>query len=242
MAAPRKYTDAQRAEIYRLHEAGLTSEQISAACARGSAGTDPFAIPRRSVSAIVAKMEEEARVRLPTAPDDIGGLEGVRRFPERISRIVDAEIDRLAKKQLRGTLTTKDIEVLRKAAEISGPLTKRLQGQSSPIANGRANTRNGRANGAPRESVIEKMARERNEERVRAYKLSSTRARREPPEGDAKPVDTLPANGAPEQQSVPTASELQAARIAARRRASDSPADQALMGGGSGSPSSSGVA
>src|SRR5690348_13683152 len=122
MAAPRKYTDAQRQALYRLHEAGMTSEQISAACGAGTAGTDPFTIPRRSVSAIVSSMEAEARTEIPASIDEIGGLEAVSRFPERISRIIDAELERLAGKQRRGQLTVKDLELLRKTTEISGPL------------------------------------------------------------------------------------------------------------------------
>ena len=38
MAAPRKHSDAQRAEMYRLHMAGKSSAEIVALCEAGTAG------------------------------------------------------------------------------------------------------------------------------------------------------------------------------------------------------------
>lgn len=174
MAAPRKYSDAQRQELLRLHEAGLTSAAIAQACERGTAGTAPFTISRRTVSDIVARMTREAVVTVPTAPADASDLETVNRFPERIMRILDQEIDRLALKQRRGKLSTKDMEVLRKATEIVGPLSKRLRGEPLPTRRSpKGQPRDGR--GAPRkESVLEKMAREQREQEDREASLSPT--------------------------------------------------------------------
>src|SRR5438270_665790 len=126
MAAPRKYNDAQRAEIWRLHEAGRTSAEISDICSNGTAAVEPFEIPRRSVSDIVARISEENRVSVPENPGDVDGLQTVLRFPERIAGIFDAEIERLATRQRRGQLTVKDLELLRKVTEISAPLIRRL--------------------------------------------------------------------------------------------------------------------
>jgi hypothetical protein len=105
MAAPRQYSDAQRQEMYRLYGAGLTSKEISQACAGGTGGVAPFSIPRRTVSDVVSRMAQEARVQVPATAVDVESLETVQRFPERIARILDAEIDRLSVKQRRGKLT-----------------------------------------------------------------------------------------------------------------------------------------
>jgi hypothetical protein len=161
MAAPRKYSDAQRAEIWRLHEAGLTSEEISATCARGTAAVTAFEIPRRSVSEIVTRIAEQHRIEVPESAGDVDGLDTVRRFPERIARIFDVEIERLAAKQRRGQLTVKDLELLRKATEISGPLSKRLEGSSKRHGPSSRDTKKAQ----PEESAIGRLAREEREER-----------------------------------------------------------------------------
>jgi integrase len=59
MAAPRLYTDAQRAVIYDLHRQGLSSREIAERCAAGLASVERFKIPARSVREIVKQMADE---------------------------------------------------------------------------------------------------------------------------------------------------------------------------------------
>ncbi len=42
MAAPRKHSDAQRAEMHRLHMTGKSSAEIVALCETGTTRIEPF--------------------------------------------------------------------------------------------------------------------------------------------------------------------------------------------------------
>lgn len=242
MAAPRKYTDAQRQAVWNLHERGLTSGQISEACAAGTASVAAFEIPRRSVSDLIARMTREAAVEPPTNPKEAGSLAMVNRFPERIARIFDAELERLAAKQRRGQLTAKDIDLMRKATDLCGPLKKRLEGHS--IGPARSSRRPGSQ--AEQESVLAKLARELAEEEAGMVRPGSTHTR----QADDVNVGTnapAPAPAPAPKAAIPVevrrAQAVAAAREAAEAAASSpdelaqirSAFDQAQAGGGSSS-------
>lgn len=188
MAAPRKYSSAQRQEIYRLHEAGLTSNQIADACARGTAGVEPFTIPRGSVSAIVAKMAQETAAELPTELGDISSLETVFRHPERIARILDAEIARLERKP-PGRLTPADVRRLREIITISGPLQKRLEGRTPHPS---SSARSGRRTQRRQETAVERLEREEAGTESGISDPSHTRTCQGRPDLDRIPVPTQP--------------------------------------------------
>ena len=243
MAAPRKYTDAQRQAVWNLHERGLTSGQISEACAAGTASVAAFEIPRRSVSDLITRMAREAAVKPPSDPADVTTVELVSRFPERIARIFDAELERLEAKQRRGQLTAKDIDLMRKATNLCGPLKKRLEGRS--IGPARSSRRPGSQ--AEQESVLAKLARELAEEEAGMVHPGSTHRR----QADEDHVGT----SAPAPPPAPTAPNAaipvevrRAQAVAAAREAAESTAsspdelaqirsgfDQAQAGGGSSS-------
>jgi hypothetical protein len=95
MAAARRYSDAQRAAMFRLFEAGKTPVEIAKHCDEGTAGTSPFEIPRRTVHDIVTRMAAEAEQKLAPTVLEAEGAEAVERFPGRIVAILHADIDRL---------------------------------------------------------------------------------------------------------------------------------------------------
>lgn len=246
MAAPRKYSDAQRHAVYRLHEGGMKSEAIAEACERGTASTAPFRIPRRSVSAVIEAMARESGTQLPSTVGDSTSLEAVQRFPMRIAEILDAEIERLAKKQSRGKLTAKDIDQLRKAAEVSGPLSKRLAGVGMPSAKGQRGGREPGPTPAP-ESAIERLAREEAQTGTEAEpRLSPTHTRRPPelsvvtdPDVATESAEVLDAMRAAAEAEGATAPELEQAFGGVQSRGRRA---QAARGGGTGGSPSVAVA
>lgn len=253
MAAPRKYSTAQRQEIWRLHESGMNSREITEACARGTAGASAFAIPRRTVSAVIAAMEQEARRSLPSTIEDAGTLETVHRFPERIARIVDEELGRLETKQRRGKLTAKDMDVLRKASEVTRPLRARLEGNAQRPARDLAK----RSSPALKEDAVTRLARRLAAEEGAGVRPAHKRSR---PTTDAsqhaersKPQSDLPGSHAAVVRRRPLNPGERASAVAAVRRAAEEAApdearrkeiaasfDHAHIAGGSGSSGGSG--
>lgn len=176
MAAPRKWTNAQRAEMFRLFEAGKTPTEIVRLCAAGTAGTKPFVIPRRTCHEIVTRMATEAEQTLPSTlleSDDPGA---VQRFPLRIASIIDSEIARLETRQKQRGLSSDDFDRLSKAASLSFTLHKRLNPR------GAANTGSANGNAQPRkstpppESPIVRLAREERERQGVEDRPASARA------------------------------------------------------------------
>jgi hypothetical protein len=126
MPAHRKYTDAQRAEMFRLYELGYTGEEISEKCAVGTASVGPFNCPRRTVSHIVKEMEEERGGPLPKTLDDAEDVSLLNLLPARILRIVNRELDRFDEKTIRETkLSTEDLQKLDKLLAIADKLERK---------------------------------------------------------------------------------------------------------------------
>lgn len=156
MAAKRKYTDPQRQAIWRLHEAGNSATEIERLCKEGLASVEAFSIPRRSVSQILGEMEAEANQRAPKSVTDPELAAAVNGFPERISRIVDAELARLETKAAKGTgLSIDDLDRLKKASTLSTTLAKQIsQVRKRKVLS------HGPSPEPPKESTFERIARE----------------------------------------------------------------------------------
>jgi hypothetical protein len=127
MPAPRRYTDAQRAEMYRLYEAGLQPTEIARRCAAGTAGTEPFAIPRRSAHSIVKQMAKETGQEAPSRLGDIEDPDAVGRFAMRALAVAEAELGRLERKQHQHRLTLNDNEKLQTLTRVTYSLEKRAE-------------------------------------------------------------------------------------------------------------------
>jgi hypothetical protein len=72
ISAPRKYSNAQRAAMYRLYEAGMQPSEIVRACHEGTASVEPFEIPRRSCHDIVVRIARESRQETPQTIAEAG--------------------------------------------------------------------------------------------------------------------------------------------------------------------------
>ena len=204
MAAPRKYSDAQRQAMYRLFEAGKSPTEIASLCEKGIAGARGFTIPRRTVQEIVTAMAAEAEREVPTTIHEAESAEAVERFPMRITRIVDAEIDRLNTKQKQRGLTCEDYDRLEKAASLSFTLHKRLNARRPQTPRGRNGGRQPARSQPAHEGPIEKLARRERERAGEEARLALVHTHHEEPEPD--PV----ASGRP--LSVERAREVEAIR------------------------------
>lgn len=185
MPAQRKYADAQRQALWRLHEDGLTSIEIARAAELGKTGLAPFRIPDRTVRAIIDEMASEARP-LPTSVDELDTLESIERAPTRAARLVKRELDRLESKQGKRGLSDQEIDRLPRLATHGARIAKLLQGQGGQQkARGHIAGQGARARSKP-ESALERLARG-EQERVRAGLLPSD-ARACHVEADSDPI------------------------------------------------------
>lgn len=190
MAAPRKYSDAQRQAMFRLFEAGKSPTEIAEMCEKGTAGVSAFRIPRRTVQEIVTAMAAELEQRMPTSIGELESAETVERFPERIARIVDREIDRLEKRQKKQGLGVDDYTKLRRASDLSFDLHKRLAKRTAQPTRPPGATRRGGGAGAPQESAIERLARETREKSGSGDLLSRTHTHRNGADPSSKQAET----------------------------------------------------
>ena len=201
MAAPRKYSQAQRDALWRLHVAGMTSGEVAKAAEEGKTGLPPFSVPPRTVRAIVDALAQEADKKIPTTVIELECTEAMELAPARAARIVEAELDRLEKKQASGRLTEKEIDRLPKLATYSARIGRLLQ--ESRGRQGRTG-RTGKAaeHEAAPEGPIEKLAREARERAGDEAQLAPVPTHRE----ESEPV----ASGRP--LSVGRAREVEAIR------------------------------
>jgi hypothetical protein len=107
-------------------------------------------------------MEQAAAQRLPTTVIEAESAEAVDRFPARIARIVDAEINRLDSKQKQRGLTSDDYDRLRKASDLSLSLQKRLN-RRTPASRSTNGARQPAGSQPAQETALEKLAREQGE-------------------------------------------------------------------------------
>jgi hypothetical protein len=159
MPAPRKFTDAQREALYRLHAAGMSSRQTAEAAEKGETGLAPFNISPRTVRDIVGKMAIEADRRLPTTVIELEGAEAMERAPARAARIVETELSRLERKQAGKGLTDKEIDRLPKLAAYGERIERILKRQGQQQKR-RASAGQRARSSAPQESALEKLTRE----------------------------------------------------------------------------------
>ncbi len=202
MAAPRLYSDAQRTAMFRLFEAGKTPAEIARLCEEGTAGTSPFTIPRRTVHDIVTRMAEEAEQKLPTSVVEAESAEAVERFPARIARILDAEIDRLNAKQAKHGLNPTDYDKLARVADLSFDLHKRLRQRRPRTSRGQGGGEGTSVQPRPG-SELERLAREQREQAGDGEQLTDARTCLAP-SGDSEagrpespPRSTAPATAQP---------------------------------------------
>jgi len=210
VAAPRIYSDQQRASMFRLFEAGKTPAEIARLCEEGTAGVSPFTIPRRTCHDIVTRMAEEAERKLPTSVAEAESAEAVERFPMRIARLVDAEITRLTTTQEKSGLSLGDYDKLERAAKLSCDLEKRLRQRKPAGKRGGRGSREGAGSPPAEESVLARLAREQGERDGREVHLSPAHSR--PDAFDPAPEDAAIATG--EQPDCNPSADEQAASTA----------------------------
>lgn len=153
MAAPRKYTNEQRAAMYALWEQGLEAAEIARRVRAGLASCAPFEIPRRTVHSICTAIAKERDA--PSTLDEAAEAVAQGRHQERVFAMVGDEITRLEAKQRSGPLTVTDLERAEKAAGISASLERRLR-RRKPWADSH-DQRNGSAD-PPKLSPLEELA------------------------------------------------------------------------------------
>ncbi len=139
MAAPRKYSDEQRAAIFARAELGVTPAEIARECAAGLASCAPFQIPRRTAQQIVADMRRERGPGQPRSLADLESAEAIRGYPLRVLRIVGEDLDRI---EGRASLTDGDLERMKKGLAVAREARKFLR-DTPPArsAHARAGTR-----------------------------------------------------------------------------------------------------
>jgi hypothetical protein len=225
MAAPRRYTDAQRQAMFRLFEAGIGPTEIARLCASGEAGVGPFEIPRKSCEAIVKEMAAAANLRVPTTALEIEGAGMAERFPSRGARIIDAELKRLEAKQNGGkALSEREAERVARLVEVGSKIAKHLRAASTP-PRPRASVAasQGAGTGGQDGSALERLAKEMAERESGKEQLSPTRTPQAEDETDVdRAVATRPA--VPLEQAVPgvaQAPRTQQEILEARRKASE---------------------
>lgn len=194
MAAPRKYSQAQRQEMLRLYEAGKSPTEIASMCEKGTAGIKAFTIPRRTAQEIVKAMAAEAEQEVPATVHEAESAEAVERFPMRITRIVDAEIDRLNTKQKQRGLTCDDFDRLEKAASLSITLHKRLNARRPQSSAGKNGGRQRAGSQPAPETVIEKLARKEMERAGEEDQPSPVHTHQSEDDSSPTPAESPPAH------------------------------------------------
>jgi hypothetical protein len=174
--------------MFKLYEAGLEPAAITRRCRAGTAGVEAFEIPRRSCWEIVHAIEREGGQEAPSRLSDIEDPEAVGRFPARALLIINAEMDRLERKQRRSGLTLNDIQKLERITKLSASIQRRLEG----LSRSQRATQRRRRTERQSESLIERLARDlaSGKESVEGQS-SHTHARPEPP----KPAPQSEATG-----------------------------------------------
>jgi hypothetical protein len=188
MAAHRKFTNEQRAAIYALHEQGVNGEEIARRCGHGLASVEPFDISPRTVRYIVARIAEERGAKPPENLADVERVLAEGRYTARGLRILGAELDRYERKIEAGKPLTRD-DLTR--FEYVLRLIERIEKRTARSVIQRP--RKPSANGTPRESLAERLAREARTaakgEREPKSELSHTHAPRENGNGSIPATD-----------------------------------------------------
>jgi len=135
VAAPRKYTDAQRAAVWALYQRGVRPASIAARCKAGLASVEPFDIPRRTVSDICSKMAlERTGSSRPENVAEAAHADALANFPSAALKVLEEEAATLAAKQASGkALSLRDVEKLALVAETRLKLEQRLEKQRGTL-------------------------------------------------------------------------------------------------------------
>jgi hypothetical protein len=188
MAAPRKYPQEAEEAMYRLYCNGLMPAAIKARCAEGTAGLKPFDPPRKSVEAIVKRMERErGQRRRATAPERFDG-DTDRQLGNRLRRVVECELERIESAQAVGKpVSARDLFELTRAHKnlVTTPPERPATGtRSAPSTNGNASKTEPStlerlaAQVAADEANVEREQKQRDEAREKArHALEAERAK-----------------------------------------------------------------
>jgi hypothetical protein len=149
--------------MFALYEQGYTANEIARRCGEGTASVAPFQIPRRTVQQIVTTIARERRAKPPQKLEDLSGHEILERYPERVGRLLERELDRLERKEHSGKpLSLEDIERMRQGAKVVAEVrrfasSKRSAQQMGPRLAVRERS------GIKSEGLIERLRREESE-------------------------------------------------------------------------------
>lgn len=130
MAAPRKYSNTQRAAMYALYEQGVQPGEIAKRCGEGLASVAPFEIPRKSCEAIVKAMARERGLRAVNSVEDAEAASEIEACDIRIRRLLKRELDRFESKQRGRGLSLDDLERLERIEKIQASREKRTRTRS----------------------------------------------------------------------------------------------------------------
>src|SRR5262249_47423932 len=134
-------------------------------CEQGLPGFGPLPIPRRTVADIVASIaRERGKADLPQRIDEVldgPSAELAARYPKVVLGLINADAERLRRKVTHGKLTLDDYNRLRAGAGLHRLITSR--GPASKRSR-RDTGRSGRGKGRQEEGVLERLARECQEE------------------------------------------------------------------------------
>jgi hypothetical protein len=148
--------------MFALYEQGYTAKAIAEKCAGGMASVGPFQIPRRTVHGIVTEMARERGTQLPQSVKN-ATEDAAARYPDRVCRLLEGEIDRLERKMKLGKpvdaneleRVTKGLTAYERAQRLCGGSQRRPGGGIRSTGNG----------GPPEkeESFVQKLARQERE-------------------------------------------------------------------------------
>jgi hypothetical protein len=196
VAAPRKFSDSQREAIFRLHEAGMTSRKIAEACAEGRSGLARFEISDRTVRDVIGKMEREAQRKLPATVLDLKHGEAMERYPARAAKILDAELNRLEKKQRKSGLTGREVDCIPKLVASSARVERALKWRGGRSRGSRGAGSGARGEPTRAKSALEELA-ERQRKKAEEAKLTSARTHRDGEDRSAEQPADAPAPAKP---------------------------------------------
>jgi hypothetical protein len=165
MAAPRKYSDAQRAAMFGLYRRGCTPAEIARRCAAGTSSVAPFEIPRRTVHSIVSAMHYE--VGEPTS-----GISNGRSLELRLKDLtkglltaLECEMERIERREAVGRpVDGKTAAELSRCIKILAPLAKDFDQIADPSGVRSGCTAEAREE-AQEETLSEQLLRQMQQER-----------------------------------------------------------------------------
>jgi hypothetical protein len=163
MAAPRKYSDAQRTAMFALYRQGYTPAEITRRCKAGLVSVEPFSIPRRTVQSIVVAMAGEIGDTHARPDADVSLEERLNDMTARLIRLVEREIRRNERAQDLGRRVDKQTATeLTRCIRTLAPLARKTDERMGVAVRTSGSNTDGRC--GAEESFLDRLARQLEDE------------------------------------------------------------------------------